>query len=792
MTLFEIEHRVLLGDIECVRENLPDLIDSAVILLNSKNEVYGPGDIRNLKSMINIFNIIYNNSPNEDVLIDDGMYDMLVTKLMNLTGETVPGAPVVDFKDNTEKQSDKKEPFCPVRFFDKNEREEHLQYYGYLLNNDTTADDRYNRFYGTYYPNSKNIRYSPVLFNTDIAKRTHTAEHGDSNLVGTLDKCKFVFVNDAVEAGVDLNDPKIKILERDFFAKHIQEGIISPDEDIEVIISLKYDGCSIEADCSNMVLGARSRGDTGIGLASDMTPILKGYGFPRGIDTYPMNSYGIKFEAIMTYENLAKYNMARGYNYANCRSAINGLFGASDAWKYRDLITLVPLDMTPDSTVRKAFGEEYKGRERVGEIAFLNSFYVNHGVPYICSIEKGNYRTVLWFIRRFLQEAEYARDFMGFMYDGIVVEYASTAIREKLGRKNYVNQFAMAVKFNPLKKQTIFRYYTFSVGKDRSITPKAHYDPVEFMGTIQPNSSVHSYANFIELGLKPGDIIDVTYVNDVMAQVSKKDIEANAQNPNEPFPFPEVCPICGAPIAISESGKSAYCTNVKCDGAKISRMVDTLAKLGFEGFAEESVKAMGFYSISDLFVAPPEMWNLGEADTISLLRQIHDFMCKDVYDFEYMGALGFTNTGTEKWKKILAEYTIEEIVDLYMEAPDLLCSKLNAIPGVGPKTVEIIVNEFNDFGVDIDFGIKSLNLVQSKGMAKRKTIRYTGFRNPQLAEQLNSMGYDAKDGSVTKSTDILLVPYEGFQSSKVAKAGSSTRIIAVDDFIAHMNEYLAE
>jgi DNA ligase (NAD+) len=381
---------------------------------------------------------------------------------------------------------------------------------------------------------------------------------------------------------------------------------------------------------------------------------------------------------------------------------------------------------------------------------------------------------------------------MGFMYDGIVVEYASTAIREKLGRKNYVNQFAMAVKFNPLKKQTIFRYYTFSVGKDRSITPKAHYDPVEFMGTIQPNSSVHSYANFIELGLKPGDIIDVTYVNDVMAQVSKKDIEANAQNPNEPFPFPEVCPICGAPIAISESGKSAYCTNVKCDGAKISRMVDTLAKLGFEGFAEESVKAMGFYSISDLFVAPPEMWNLGEADTISLLRQIHDFMCKDVYDFEYMGALGFTNTGTEKWKKILAEYTIEEIVDLYMEAPDLLCSKLNAIPGVGPKTVEIIVNEFNDFGVDIDFGIKSLNLVQSKGMAKRKTIRYTGFRNPQLAEQLNSMGYDAKDGSVTKSTDILLVPYEGFQSSKVAKAGSSTRIIAVDDFIAHMNEYLAE
>jgi NAD-dependent DNA ligase len=378
------------------------------------------------------------------------------------------------------------------------------------------------------------------------------------------------------------------------------------------------------------------------------------------------------------------------------------------------------------------------------------------------------------------------------MYDGIVVEYASTAIREKLGRKNYVNQFAMAVKFNPLKKQTIFRYYTFSVGKDKSITPKAHYDPVEFMGTIQPNSSVHSYANFKELNLKPGEVIDVVYVNDVMAQVFKKDIQANRNNPNEPVPFPEVCPVCGAPIAISESGKSAYCTNPNCDGAKVSRMVDTLDKLGFEGFAEESVKAIGLYNISDLFQSKPEQWNLGEADTTSLLRQINDFMCKNVYDFEYMGALGFTNTGTEKWKKILAVYNIVEIYNLYMHDPDMLSSKLNAISGVGPKTVNIIMNEFNDFLTDINFGINNLNLIQSKGMAKQKTIRYTGFRNPQLAEQLNSMGYDAKDGSVTKSTDILLVPYEGFQSSKVAKAGPSTRIIAVDDFIANMNVYLAE
>ena len=82
---------------------------------------------------------------------------------------------------------------------------------------------------------------------------------------------------------------------------------------------MKYDGCSIESACTNSVLQAISRGDTGVGLASDMTPILKGYPFPRGLDTGSIeDAFQIKFEAIMTYENLYRYNLARGKNYANC------------------------------------------------------------------------------------------------------------------------------------------------------------------------------------------------------------------------------------------------------------------------------------------------------------------------------------------------------------------------------------------------------------------------------------------------------------------------------------------
>ena len=117
MLLFNIEQEVLLGNINPVRDNLLYLNDTVDFILKKEN--MDENDIRVLKSLINIFNIIYNNSPIEDALIDDGIYDMMVTKLMNTTGETVPGAPLVDFKEDIGALEDKNAPFCPVRFYDK-------------------------------------------------------------------------------------------------------------------------------------------------------------------------------------------------------------------------------------------------------------------------------------------------------------------------------------------------------------------------------------------------------------------------------------------------------------------------------------------------------------------------------------------------------------------------------------------------------------------------------------------------------------------------------------------------
>lgn len=778
MNIYEIKKELLSGKMQLAEQYAGELKQLSAEILGEDIP-----DQNILGTLIDIYRIIYEDSSREDILIDDGIYDMMVAKYQSM-GNPIPiGAPLVDIentKNNTEQDSND-ELICPVKFFDMSERRDKLEFFRKELLPLPSDIALYNNYF--FLP--QDLYSAPVIFNSSVTKRTHSTPHEHPSLVGTLDKCKFVFVEDAKRVGVDIEDPKVKILERDFFAKHIMDGIISPDEEFEVILELKYDGTSIEANCSNVVESARSRGDTGIGMASDMTDLIKGYPFPRS--PFITEEKGIKFEVIMQYNDLYMYNIAREASYKNCRTAINGFFNSSDASRYRDYITMVPLDMDPNDIPQEVL-DEFPGRTRLASAAFLNAYYVTKGVPFICTTVQGNYRTVLFMIKKFLEEADYARQFMPFMYDGIVVEYTSDEIRERLGRENYVNKFAMAVKFDPLKKQTIARDYKYTVGKDGSITPMIYYDPVEFYGTIHPKSSAQSYAHFIELGIKPGDIIDVTYTNDVMPYVTRPSNTHNDNNPNPPFEFTKVCPVCGAPVILSKTGKSAYCSNKLCDGIKVAKAVDMLSKLGFEGFAEKSVKDIGLYTFHELMECPPEMLNLGEADTQSFVDQRYNLLyCRQIADNEFLGALGFTGISTEKWGYVCQTYSPQDIINI-CESQSV--SSLTKIRGIGPLTAETIINEYPYFKDDILYGFEHLNIMPSVGTGKKLSIRYSGVRNKQLMEQLISMGYDAKDGSVTKTTDILLVPNEGYVSSKTQKAGPNTKIVPIDHFVSNMDAFL--
>lgn len=725
-----------------------------------------------LECLIRICNILYNRTDMELLPIDDGVYDLLLEYYKKYNQKFQIGSEVINFAPTNNEIE--KEIINPIRFYSEEEikKKDNDFFYNRLISIESDMDKH-------------DLKIAPFKFTNKVEKRTHNTSHNHPELVGTLDKCKFVLVSDTLEKGVDINDSEVKILERDFFADHIKRGIIGPNEEIEIVLELKYDGISVEADCTNVVESARTRGDTGIGKASDITPILDGYPFKHASDMIGEDPIGVKFEAIMTHCDLWRFNQSRGKNYKNCRTAIIGLFGAGDANLFRDYITLVPLAIDRENVPDVEWN-------RLLEIEFLNKYFRSKCQPLRYAYIKGDYKQCLYYIKAFSEEAEAARSYLDFMYDGIVVSYLDENIRAKLGRENFINKYSMAVKFNPLKKQTIFRGYTYTVGQDGSITPMIHYDQVEFFGSLHVKSTANSYDRFKKLDLRVGDTISVVYVNDVMPRVYKIECAHNDINRSKvkAEEFIKECPICGSKLEISTSGKTVICTNMNCSGRYIARMSNMMDKLNLNDFAESTMESLGFnhfYQIID--IEEKDIQFLGPGNAYKFISRMNEIKNNPIHDYIIIGALGFSGIASKKWQYIFDKITLKEFYSMWKDDKSNLRNILTNISGIGDTIVDTIFNEFEFFEPDILRILQMNNIIDSKGSSsiQRTSVRCTGFRDPELMEKLRSIGLDADDNaSVTKTTDILIIPYDGFTSSKTKKTGPNTRVVTRDNFITEM------
>ena len=90
------------------------------------------------------------------------------------------------------------------------------------------------------------------------------------------------------------------------------------------------------------------------------------------------------------------------------------------------------------------------------------------------------------------------------------------------------------------------------------------------------------------------------------------------------------------------------------------------------------------------------------------------------------------------------------------------------------------------------------NVITSKGLENDKvtlckTIRFSGIRDKELENRLSIQGHDCSEGSVTKTTDFLLIPFVGYTSSKVDKANKyGVKILTLDEFRLNESSYLSE
>lgn len=752
--------------LEDLKKGISSVSQDEVAMVNTIAIQYLNGEDINpslIRGILEISNILYNNTTRSILPLEDGIYDKLVVKYNKTTGGYSPvGALPINFKEEPEviygeEDKEEKELVYPIQFI-PDEVINKMVYFDNIMKNQYAIPQDF------YQPMNGSVE--------DLGKIKHTVKHSYPELVGTLNKCKYTLYSEAAEAQ-DIGS-ETPIFERDFLYATWNAAISNSTNGlVGMIMELKYDGVSVEIEVDgDTIISATSRGDTANDIASDYTPIFGGKKFARATGSIPKGTvFGIKCEAIITEQNLNILRYQFNKVYKNARVAIIGILGSSDAIKYRDLITLVPICTS---------GLSFK--DPVQEVEFLNKYYSMGIDMRYAYVESADYNTILYSVYKFTKDAEAMRPYIDFMYDGIVVSYTDPLARRILGRVNSVNLWSVAIKFNALSKDTIFLGMKYTVGQNGLITPMAYFKPVEFMGTIHNKTTVHSKKRVRQLELRVGDIVRITYRNDVICYLSKPYNSLNDRNKNPVIEFPTVCPSCGAELQESDTGDSVYCPNMKCPARTQARITNMVKKLGVKDFSRAYLTDLEINSFTDLLSVTPEraINSLGEVLGSKLIERVEELKTKKIPDYKVVGALGFDSISAERWKVILRDIGLE---DLIYNSKENLFKEIMYIKGMGEIIAKTIVEEREVFLQDLVTILNMPNVYRTKGEKEdvKGQVRFTGIRSNDLENAFRNAGFDS-DGSkgITKKTTILIVPYEGFTSSKTKKVSPTCQILTAD------------
>jgi len=164
--------------------------------------------------------------------------------------------------------------------------------------------------------------------------------------------------------------------------------------------------------------------------------------------------------------------------------------------------------------------------------------------------------------------------------DGMVVKINELALREDLGATSRYPRWCIAYKYDPERAQTVLRSVDCQVGRLGTITPVAHFEPVQLGGTTVSSASLHNFDQIERLGLRVGDTVLVEKAGEIIPQVVGVD---HAARPDQapPVAAPQACPACQSELAweAPPPGYAAFqCRNSSC-GQFMARRRDKAEKV---------------------------------------------------------------------------------------------------------------------------------------------------------------------------------------------------------------------
>jgi DNA ligase (NAD+) len=155
------------------------------------------------------------------------------------------------------------------------------------------------------------------------------------------------------------------------------------------------------------------------------------------------------------------------------------------------------------------------------------------------------------------------REQVDYETDGMVVKVDDLQLRDELGAASKYPRWCIAYKYEAERAETLLRSVDFQVGRLGTITPVAHFDPVQLAGTTVSNASLHNFDQVERLGVRVGDTILVEKAGEIIPQVVGVLTDRRPAGA-APVAPPETCPSCDKPVARDEGGVYLRCLNPEC------------------------------------------------------------------------------------------------------------------------------------------------------------------------------------------------------------------------------------
>ena len=455
--------------------------------------------------------------------------------------------------------------------------------------------------------------------------------------------------------------------------------------DAQYSVEPKIDGLSMALEYENgvFVRGA-TRGDGRIG--EDVTENLKTIrSIPLRLPEDAPEHLIVRGEVFMPKPVFAALNEERelrGENlFANPRNAAAGSLRQQDpkvaAARKLDILLF---------NIQLSDGAEFE--THLETLAFMERMHMKVIPRFLCgTVQEAEER---------IRQIGDGREEYPFDIDGAVVKLNSLAGRETLGSTAKFPRWAAAYKYPPEQKESVLKDIVIQVGRTGVLTPKAVIAPVRLAGTTVTNATLHNQDFITEKDIRIGDTVLVQKAGEIIPEIVSVCREKRPEGA-EPYVFPSVCPVCGAPVERDEDGAAIRCTGAECPAQLMRHLVHFASRdaMDIEGLGPALIQSLvqaGFVKTpGDLYHITAQdveqLERMGKKSAENLIQAVEKSKGNDLSKLLF--AFGIRQVG-QKAAKILAVRfgSLEKLRNASLE-------ELTAVPDIGEITAQSLIAWMN-------------------------------------------------------------------------------------------------